>query len=62
MQGWRVYLRVTGGELLELAEIVAEHTQFARPPERMFDGQMEFEIVDPDGHPICVADVCDSRS
>ena len=55
-RGWSVYLRIEGGELLEFAKIVREHTELAREPERIFYGQVEFDVVDPDGHVICVAE------
>lgn len=54
--GWSVYLRMAGGQLLEFAEAVRKHTELAREPERMLYGQVEFEVVDPDGHVICVAE------
>ena len=55
-RGWSVYLRMTGGQLLEFAEAVRNKIKLAREPERMFYGQVEFEVVDPDGHVICVAE------
>lgn len=54
--GWSVYLRLTGGNLLQFAEVVRTHTELARAPERAFYGQVEFEVVDPDGHLVCVAE------
>ena len=54
--GWSVYLRMAGGGLLEFAEAARKHTELKREPERMFYGQVEFEVVDPDGHVICVAE------
>jgi uncharacterized glyoxalase superfamily protein PhnB len=54
--GWSVYLRMAGGQLLQFAEAVRKHTELVREPERMFYGQVEFEVVDPDGHVICVAE------
>jgi hypothetical protein len=50
-------LRVTGGQLLALAESVRRQTALLRGPERMFYGQVKFEVADPDGHRICVAEV-----
>jgi uncharacterized glyoxalase superfamily protein PhnB len=52
-RGWSVYLRMTGGQLLEFAEAVRNQVELAREPERMMYGQVEFEVVDPDGHVIC---------
>jgi uncharacterized glyoxalase superfamily protein PhnB len=54
--GWSVYLRMSGGQLLEFAEAVRRRTALAREPERTLYGEVEFEVVDPDGHVICVAE------
>jgi hypothetical protein len=54
--GWSVYLRLEGGRLLALAEAVQPHTPLLRGPERMFYGQVEFEVSDPDGHRLCIAE------
>jgi catechol 2,3-dioxygenase-like lactoylglutathione lyase family enzyme len=54
--GWSIYLRVTGGDILDLARTVREHTPLLRGPERAFYGMVEFEIADPDGHRICVGE------
>jgi len=54
--GWSVYLRISGGRLLELAAAVAEQGTLLRGPERAFYGQVEFEVADPDGYVICVAE------
>jgi hypothetical protein len=45
-----------GGRLLALADAVRRHTPLLRGPERMFYGQVEFEIADPDGHRLCIAE------
>lgn len=55
-KGWSIYLRVSGGRLLEFAEIAGERAELTRAPERAFYGQVEFEIMDPDGHIICIAE------
>jgi len=55
-RGWSVYLRMTGSRLLELAEAVRGRTELTRGPERAIYGQVEFEVADPDGHVICVAE------
>jgi len=55
--GWAVYLRLEGGQLLALAEGVRRQTPLLRGPERMFYGQVEFEVADPDGHRLCIAEV-----
>src|SRR5262252_2516214 len=54
-EGWTVYLRIGGDELLELAESVRRSTPLVRGPERMFYGLVEFEVIDPDGYQICVS-------
>ena len=54
-EGWTVYLRIAGDELLDLAESVRRRTPLARGPERMFYGLVEFEVIDPDGYRICVS-------
>jgi catechol 2,3-dioxygenase-like lactoylglutathione lyase family enzyme len=55
--GWAVYLRMKGGRLLELAEVVRNHTSILRGPERAFYGQVEFEVADLDGYRLCLAEV-----
>lgn len=60
--GWAIYLRLAGGELLALAKNVQQHTPLLRKPERMFYGQVEFEIADPDGHRICIAEALPSSA
>ena len=54
--GWSIYLRMSGGQLLDFADAIGKHAEIARGPERMFYGQVEFEVVDPDGHVICLAE------
>jgi catechol 2,3-dioxygenase-like lactoylglutathione lyase family enzyme len=54
--GWAVYLRLTGGRLLALAEAVRAHTPVLRGPERMLYGQVEFEVADPDGYRLCMGE------
>jgi uncharacterized glyoxalase superfamily protein PhnB len=53
--GWTVYLRIAGDGLLDLADSVGRATPLVRGPERMFYGLVEFEVLDPDGHRICVS-------
>jgi catechol 2,3-dioxygenase-like lactoylglutathione lyase family enzyme len=55
-ENWSVYLRQEGGKLLELCEHARQQTPILRGPERMFYGQVEFEIADPDGHHLIVAE------
>jgi catechol 2,3-dioxygenase-like lactoylglutathione lyase family enzyme len=54
-ESWTVYLRIGGDGLLELAESVRRVTPLVRGPERAFYGLVEFEVIDPDGHRICVS-------
>jgi len=54
-EGWAVYLRIAGDGLLDLAKSVRRSTSVVRGPERMFYGLVEFEVIDPDGHRICVS-------
>jgi hypothetical protein len=54
-EGWTVYPRIARDGLLELADSVRRATPLARGPERMFYGLVEFEVVDPDGHRVCVS-------
>ena len=53
--GWAVYLRTSGEDLLDLATAIGRATPLVRGPERMFYGLVEFEVVDPDGYRICVS-------
>ena len=55
--GWAVYLRLAGGQLLTLAAEVQRHTSLLRGPECLPYGQVEFEVADPDGHRLCIAEV-----
>jgi uncharacterized glyoxalase superfamily protein PhnB len=54
-ESWRVYLRIAGDGLLDLADSVRRATPLVHGPERMFYGLVEFEVIDPDGHRICVS-------
>ena len=53
--GWAVYLRTQDEDLLDLATAIGRITPLIRGPERMFYGLVEFEVVDPDGHHVCVS-------
>lgn len=53
---WDVYLRVAGGELIALLDQARRTTPLVRGPELMADGQVEFELQDPDGYRVCVAE------
>ena len=51
---WSVYLRIGDNAILDVAAEVARKTPLLRGPERMFYGQVEFELLDPDGYRVCV--------
>jgi catechol 2,3-dioxygenase-like lactoylglutathione lyase family enzyme len=55
-QDWDVYLRLDGGSLVELLDHARKQTPLVRGPELMANGMVEFELEDPDGHRICVAE------
>lgn len=54
---WDVYIRLSGGELTALLDHARRRTPLVRGPELMPYGQVEFELEDPDGHRVCVAEV-----
>lgn len=54
---WDVYIRLEGGELTALLDHARRRTPLVRGPELMPYGQVEFELEDPDGHRVCVAEV-----
>ena len=56
---WDVYLRLEGKELTTLLDHARRRTPLVRGPELMPYGQIEFELEDPEGHRICVAEVLD---
>ena len=56
---WDVYLRLEGNELTALLDHARRRTPLVRGPELMPYGQIEFELEDPEGHRICVAEVLD---
>lgn len=59
---WDVYLRLDGGALLTLLDGVRRRTPLVRGPEVMPDGTVEFELEDPDGHRVCLAErIADTR-
>jgi catechol 2,3-dioxygenase-like lactoylglutathione lyase family enzyme len=58
---WDVYLRLEGGELTALLDHARRRTPLVRGPELMPYGQIEFELEDPEGHRICVAEVLDVK-
>jgi len=54
--GWAVYIRVTGGHLLELAVQIKTHTTLLSEPTRMPYRDVEFTVADPDGHVIVLSE------
>ena len=54
--GWAIYLRLDGGGLIAFADAVRRQTPVLRGPERLFYGQVEFEVADPDGYRICIGE------
>jgi catechol 2,3-dioxygenase-like lactoylglutathione lyase family enzyme len=59
---WDVYIRLTGGELTNLLDHARRTTPLVRGPELMPSGQVEFELEDPDGYRVCVAEaLADTR-
>lgn len=53
---WDIYVRLDGGEIRNLFAALSAKGIVTRRLERMFYGQAEFEITDPDGYAICVAE------
>lgn len=53
---WDVYIRLAGEELTQLLDHARRRTPLVRGPEVMPYGQVEFELEDPDGYRVCVAE------
>jgi len=53
---WDVYIRLAGEELTVLLDHARRRTPLVRGPELMSYGQVEFELEDPDGYRVCVAE------
>lgn len=53
---WDVYIRLAGEELVPLLDRARKRTPLVRGPELMPYGQVEFELEDPDGYRVCVAE------
>lgn len=53
---WDIYVRLEGGKIRELFAALSAKGSVTRRLERMFYGQAEFEITDPDGYGICIAE------
>lgn len=59
---WDVYIRLAGQELTDLLDHARRRTPLVRGPEVMPYGQVEFELEDPDGYRVCVAEVLTDTS
>ncbi len=59
---WDVYVRLDGGELIALLDHARRRTPLVRGPELMPSGHVEFELEDPEGHRICVAEMLDDAT
>lgn len=59
---WDVYIRLAGEELTALLDHARRRTPLVRGPELMPTGAVEFELEDPDGYRVCVAEsLADTR-
>ncbi|WP_396207408.1 VOC family protein [Gemmatimonas sp.] len=54
---WDVYIRLAGEALTALLDHARRRTPLVRGPELMPSGAVEFELEDPDGYRVCVAEV-----
>lgn len=59
---WDIYIRLDGGKIRELFASLTAQGIVTRRLERMFYGQAEFEITDPDGYAICVAEALEEMN
>jgi catechol 2,3-dioxygenase-like lactoylglutathione lyase family enzyme len=53
---WDVYIRLEGEELAALLDHARRRTPLVRGPEVMPHGAVEFELEDPDGYRVCIAE------
>jgi catechol 2,3-dioxygenase-like lactoylglutathione lyase family enzyme len=53
---WDVYLRLAGGQIRQRFADLSRLGVVTRRLERMFYGVVEFEIRDPDGYALCLAE------
>lgn len=59
---WDVYIRLEGAALTQLLDHARRRTPLVRGPEVMRSGQVEFELEDPDGYRVCIAEaLADTR-
>lgn len=54
---WDVYIRLAGNELTALLDQARRRTPLVRGPELMSNGLVEFELEDPDGYRVCMAEL-----
>lgn len=54
--GWDVYLRLAGGRIREVFADLSARGVVTRRLERMFYGLAEFNVRDPDGYVLCLAE------
>jgi uncharacterized glyoxalase superfamily protein PhnB len=54
--GWDIYVTVEGGRLRDLYEDVKERATVIRPLMLMPYGHAEFDVLDLDGHILCIAE------
>jgi uncharacterized glyoxalase superfamily protein PhnB len=57
-----LYIALTGGRLREVFAEVQLKTAIKQPLQHMPYGDCEFEIMDPDGHVICIGELLDDPS
>jgi uncharacterized glyoxalase superfamily protein PhnB len=53
---WDVYVRLTGNRLREVYAELQQKGVVVRPLERMFYGDAEFDVRDPDGYRLCLSE------
>lgn len=59
---WDVYIRMEGQKIRELYAALLKKQIVSRRLERMFYGQAEFEVTDPDGYSICIAEALEEMA
>jgi uncharacterized glyoxalase superfamily protein PhnB len=59
---WDAYVRLTGNRLREVYAELREKGVVVRPLERMFYGDAEFDVRDPDGYVLCVSEFLSDAS
>ena len=55
-EGWALYVRLAGGRIRDLHATLAERGEVLRPLQRMPHGDAEFDVRDPDGYVVVVAE------